>query len=250
LAAGALAIAMCSLITVDSVSSQTPPGNAPETSSGSWMMKSPLPAVRAEVAAVALNGKLHALGGSFGGSAGPYHDAYDPATDQWRPAAPLPAPRDHLAVAAAAGKIYALGGFAVDVHKEASAAAFEYDSVREAWQVLPNMKVPRGAAGAAVVDGKIHVIGGRGLDGVAVAAHEVFDPQSRSWTQAVPLPTARNHMVVIAVDGKFTSSVDVSKARPTAPACMTCTIRRPTPGLPGRRCRRRAAASPPPIIAA
>jgi len=54
-----------------------------------------------------------------------------------------------------------------------------------------------------MVDGKAHVIGGRGLDGTVVATHEVFDPQSRSWAEAAPLPTARDHMVVIAVDGKI-----------------------------------------------
>jgi hypothetical protein len=36
-----------------------------------------------------------------------------------------------------------------------------------------------------------------------VAAHEVFDPRSGGWTDAAPLPTARDHMVVIAVDGKI-----------------------------------------------
>lgn len=119
------------------------------------------------------------------------------------PDAPLPEPRDHLAVAVANAKIYAFGGFATDVHKDASNQAFEYDAATDAWRVLPPMKVPRGAAGAASVDGKIHVIGGRGLDGVVVAAHEVFDPRSRTWTEAAPLPTARDHMVVIAADGRI-----------------------------------------------
>jgi len=93
------------------------------------------------VAAAALNGRLHALGGSLGGSAGSYHDEYDPTTNQWHPEAPLPGPRDHLAVAVANGKIYAFGGFATDVHKDASNAAFEYDSATNAWFVLPPMKV-------------------------------------------------------------------------------------------------------------
>ena len=175
-----LALSLSSLLAAERVYSQT----LPETSSGIWTMKAPLSAVRAEVAAVAFNGKLHALGGSFDGKAGVFHDAYDPATNEWRPKAPLPAQRDHLAVAAANGKIYAFGGFAVDVHKDANNAAFEYDPVSDAWQVLPSMSVPRGAAGAAVVNGKIHVIGGRGLDGVVLGAHEVFDPQSRRWTEA------------------------------------------------------------------
>src|SRR5215469_2988515 len=91
-----------------------------QTAQGTWTIKSPLPTVRAEVAAVALEGKLHALGGVFNGASEPYHDQYDPATDKWQPATPLPKARDHLAVAVANGKIYAVGGFATPVHKDAS----------------------------------------------------------------------------------------------------------------------------------
>jgi hypothetical protein len=236
-AAALLAILMSSLIAAETVRSQTP--------LGTWTMKSPLPAVRAEVAAVALDGRLHALSGSFDGRAGSYHDEYNPVTDQWHPAAPLPAPRDHLAVAVANGKIYAFGGFATDVHKDASNAAFEFDAATNAWRVLPPMKGPRGAAGAASVDGKIHVIGGRGLDGVVVATHEVFDPQSRTWSKAAPLPTARDHMVVIAADGKIHAiGGRLSSPINRAPTSMTSTIRRPTSGPPGRHCRRRGAALP------
>jgi Kelch motif len=122
--AALLAFLLSSVIAVERVHSQTP--------AGTWTMKSPLPAVRAEVAAVAHDGRLHALGGSFDGKAGSYHDEYDPTTDQWRPDAPLPEPRDHLAVAVANGKIYAFGGFATDVHKDAGNAAFEYDAATNA----------------------------------------------------------------------------------------------------------------------
>ena len=93
-------------------------------------MKAPLPASRGEVAAVALDDKLHALGGSVNGTAGPYHDEYDPATDTWRARAPLPEGRDHLAVAVAGGKIYAFGGFIGSVHKGAGTGAFEYDPAK------------------------------------------------------------------------------------------------------------------------
>jgi hypothetical protein len=50
-----------SLIVVDGVYSQALPGT--------WTMKSPLPEIRAEVAAVALNGRVHAFGGSLDGMA-------------------------------------------------------------------------------------------------------------------------------------------------------------------------------------
>src|ERR1700742_2676811 len=98
-----------------------------EPAPGTWTMKTPLPAVRAEVAAVALDGKLHAIGGAVNGVAGPYHDEYDPATDTWRPLAPLPEGRDHVALAVSGGKIFAFGGFTSAVHKGAGNDAFEYD---------------------------------------------------------------------------------------------------------------------------
>ena len=139
---------------------------------GTWTLKMPLPAPRTEVAALAVDSKLHAIGGSVNGTAGPYHDEYDPVTDAWRPRAPLPQGRDHLALAVSGGKIFAFGGFVGSVHKDAGSGAFQYDPATNAWRSLPPMKTARGSAGAAAVDGKIHVVGGRGLDGITVSAHE------------------------------------------------------------------------------
>ena len=99
-------------------------------------MKAPLPATRAEVAAAALDGKLHAIGGAVNGTAGPYHDEYDPAADKWRARGLLPEGRDHMGVAAAGGKIYAFGGFVASVHKGAGTDAFEYDPATDTWRVL------------------------------------------------------------------------------------------------------------------
>lgn len=79
-------------------------------------MKSPLPAVRAEVAAVAFDGKLHALGGVVDGRSEPDHYEYDPSANIWQTRAPLPEALDHLAVARTNGAIYAFGGFATPVH--------------------------------------------------------------------------------------------------------------------------------------
>ena len=160
-------------------------------------------AVRGEVAAAVVGGKLYALGGNFAGQALPRNEEYDPATDRWRLRAPLPEGRDHLGVAAVNGKIYTFGGFTSSVHKGAGAVVFEYDPVSDTWRTLPPMKGPRASVGVAVIDGKIHVIGGRGLDAVTVATHEVYDPADAKWSEAAPLPRPRDHMAVIAVDGKI-----------------------------------------------
>jgi N-acetylneuraminic acid mutarotase len=174
-----------------------------QSQAGTWVYEAALARPRAEVAAVALGGSLHAIGGVLNNVSLTTHDAYDPKAYQWRALAPLPEARDHVAVAEAQGKIFAFGGFSIPVHKGASADAFEYDPATDSWRKLTAMPTARGSAGAAVVDGKIHVIGGRGPDGATVAAHEVYDPQSDQWTKAAALPLARDHLAVIAAEGKI-----------------------------------------------
>jgi N-acetylneuraminic acid mutarotase len=169
---------------------------------GTWVYGHSLPAPRAEVAASALLGHLHAVGGVLNNASETAHDEYDPTKNEWRTRAPLPQARDHVALVESGGKIFAFGGFSIPVHKGASADAFEYDLESDSWRALPPMPTARGSAGAAVVDGKIHVIGGRGPDGVTVAAHEIFDPQTSQWSKLTPLPLARDHLAVVAVDGK------------------------------------------------
>src|SRR5215469_14349275 len=104
---------------------------------GNWAIERPLSSVRAEVAAAAVLGKLHAIGGNKNNVAEPTHEGYDPATNAWRQLASLAEARDHVAVAEADGKLFAFGGFSTPVHKGASADAFEYDPVTDAWRRLP-----------------------------------------------------------------------------------------------------------------
>ncbi|HEY7662663.1 MAG TPA: kelch repeat-containing protein, partial [Xanthobacteraceae bacterium] len=83
------------------------PAALAQSPGGSWVQKTPMPAVRGEVAAAAVGGKLYALGGSVAGKAVARNEEYDPATDRWRERAPLPQARDHLGVAVLDGKILA-----------------------------------------------------------------------------------------------------------------------------------------------
>src|SRR3982074_3675591 len=75
------------------------------TTPGEWMAKAPMPAIRNEVAAVAVHGKLHVLGGSIGG--GQYdltrNEEYDPSTDRWRARAALPRGANHMNAVAVNG---------------------------------------------------------------------------------------------------------------------------------------------------
>jgi hypothetical protein len=70
-----------------------------EVSQDKWRSIAPMPRPHGAAAAVALNGKLHLIGGASSptderASVG-WHEVYDPKTDQWSRKKALPGARDH-----------------------------------------------------------------------------------------------------------------------------------------------------------
>jgi N-acetylneuraminic acid mutarotase len=191
---------------------------------GSWQPRAPFPAPPPELLGVAAGGQLYMFGGlapKFVPRGMVY--AYDPATNAWTAKKPMPVPSHHLALAEYRGKIYSFGGFKQPASREIAWEpidnAWEYDPATDNWKALMPMPSRRGAASAAVVNGKIYVIGGAavhpgakdspllmGPDGTphrSVGTVEEYDVASDSWRERSPMPTARNHFAVAAVDGKI-----------------------------------------------
>jgi hypothetical protein len=56
---------------------------------------------------------------------------------------------------------------------------------------------------AAVVAGKIYVVGGLVVGGSATRRVEVYDPSTKRWSQAAPLPIALHHAMATALEGKL-----------------------------------------------
>ena len=48
--------------------------------------------------------------------------------------------------------------------------------------------------------GRLHAVGGSADS--ASAAHEVYEPVADRWTDAPPMPTARDHLAAVAFQGK------------------------------------------------
>jgi len=187
-----------------------------ELLAGTWAVKAPMgEGVRGEVAAVAYQDKLYAIGGNVNGNSVPRNEVYDPATNTWRSLAPMPIARDHLGLALVNGKIYTFGGFTKSVHENAGTDVFEYDPASNTWRSRAPLPRPLGSVGAAVIDGKIHVFGGSGLDKVTTTTHVIYDPLADTYKNAAPMSKGRDHMATVVVDGKihiiggrFTSPVD------------------------------------------
>jgi len=71
-----------------------------------------MPTPRMDLASVAVNGKLYAIGGwdTQNQKALQVIEAYDRASDTWATKSPMPTPRSGLDAVAINGKIYAFGG--------------------------------------------------------------------------------------------------------------------------------------------
>jgi hypothetical protein len=80
-----------------------------DPSTNRWEVRAPVPLAVHHPAAVSLNGKLYALGGTRDRPLA-VHEVYDPATNRWSARNPMPTPRDHLAVVSLEGRLFTIGG--------------------------------------------------------------------------------------------------------------------------------------------
>jgi hypothetical protein len=81
-----------------------------------------------------------------------------------------------------------------------------YDPAANTWEVLPDLPTQRNHFTGAAINGRIHYVGGRqgnGLSPLMTTAHEVFDPQTRTWTTAAPMLRPRSGMNGVMARGLF-----------------------------------------------
>lgn len=202
------------------------PGRAAEPLSGTWTHGAPAPHEVAEIGVAALRGKIYTVGGTEQiGSGAIRWDSqqvlvYDPAARAWSQAPQLPRGLSHAGVTSLGDKLYAIGGFTSPVHMGPQSLAFVFDPSSSSWAQLPDLPTARGSVAVAAVNGKLHVFGGRVSSQVVkisppgapdmfaafgtVNTHDVYDPVTRRWTTASPIPgPARDHMGVAVLDGKI-----------------------------------------------
>ncbi|MDR0372571.1 MAG: hypothetical protein LBI79_03280 [Nitrososphaerota archaeon] len=180
----------------------------PPPEENSWVEMASMQQARSHLGAVAVDGKIYALGGQassyqrniYQRSGGGYvteemdtNEVYDPVTNCWEYRAPIPLPCSDFAVAVFEGKIYCIGGGVSSVYNYSSYTYdvvqgegfnFVYDSVLDVWENKTGMPISREGAQANVVAGKIYVLGGLPRDSL----NWVYDPLTDSWSQKASLP--------------------------------------------------------------
>ena len=177
-----------------------------DIASDTWQLGPQLPQPNNHGMAAAVDGKIYLIGGQTtdnqeGATAVNTVYELDPAKGTWVAKAPMPTKRSGGVAVVHAGKIYVAGGrvprgndFAV------------YDPAADQWEVLPVLPSQRNHITGAAIDGRIHIVGGRlgnGLSPLKSDAHEVFDPQTRTWTTAAPMLRGRSGMNGVMAKGCF-----------------------------------------------
>ncbi len=99
-------------------------------------------------------------------------------------------------------KIYAISSMS----GKAIGMVEEYDTTTDTWSNKASMPVATNTTVFATVNGKIYVIGGATIsNGAYYRSNKVYmyDPLTDSWTQKTYMPTARDLLSTVVVDGKI-----------------------------------------------
>lgn len=177
-----------------------------DIASDRWELGPQLPQPNNHGMAAAVNGKIYLIGGQTtdeqqGATAVDRVFELDPAKGAWVEKARMPTARSGGVAVAHGGKIYVAGG---RVPRGSDFAV--YDPAADTWEVLPNLPSQRNHMTGAAINGRIHIVGGRlgnGLSPQKSDAHEVFDPQTRSWTTAAPMLSGRSGINGVVAKGCF-----------------------------------------------
>jgi N-acetylneuraminic acid mutarotase len=169
-----------------------------------WELGPQLPQPNNHGMAAAVNGKIYLIGGQLTADQEGYVNTVyelDPALGAWVTKAPMPTSRSGGVAVVHDGKIYVAGG---RVPRGSDFAV--YDPAADKWEVLPDLPTQRNHITGVAIGGRIHIVGGRlgnGLSPLKTTAHEVFDPQTRSWTAAAPMLSGRSGINGVMARGCF-----------------------------------------------
>jgi len=197
------------------------PGLASAQPWAPWKEMAPAPDGEEEVFGVEAGGKVYVMGGikPLWKPLGLVME-YDPGANKWEKKKTMPELKHHVGIAAVGEKIYLMGGFLYPEKGEPSwvptASAWEYTPATDSWKKLAPLPKPTGALACAGLGGKVYCSGGVRLPAWSKRsglrpASEVeqsndlleYDPAANKWTHKAPMPSQRNHHVLVAAGGKL-----------------------------------------------
>ncbi|MGH3049889.1 MAG: Kelch repeat-containing protein, partial [Gaiellaceae bacterium] len=158
-----------------------------------WAREAPLPAPRTNLAAVALDGKIYALGGLDPLDATRSAFVYDVRANSWGRVASLPVALQALAAVAFHGEIWVLGGR--DASGKVSRRVWIYNPRLDRWRAGPTMPAPMETFGAAVVGNRVYA--------VEESKTLIYDARTSRWTRGPELRVPRHALALFSASGRL-----------------------------------------------
>ncbi len=182
-----------------------------DPASDRWAPIAGLARPRGAISAIALDGKVHLLGGRDVRSV-EWHEIYDPATDKYTFLAgmrgstatqPFVGQRDHMGVAVVDGKIHAIAG-RMDSYDFNTSLNAVYDPKTDGWSFRAPLPTARSGPSCVYIGGKIVVFGGEAT-GKVFGTNEIYDPKTDTWEAGTPMAIPRHglHGATCAVIGNM-----------------------------------------------
>ncbi|MED5512932.1 MAG: kelch repeat-containing protein [Pseudomonadota bacterium] len=191
----------------------------PYTLSANESLAPKLPEAIQEIYPTVMNQQIWVAGGisnELPGSAGKMTAKvhfWSPEYASWQSAPSLPEGRHHTYLIAVENRLFAFGGFVNSQGQWTNSRdVLMLDKGANAWQKVASLPFALSETVGAVLDGKVHLAGGRSPNSekngqwqhsLDVSEHLVFDPNSFTFTEAAPLPSARNSAASAQVNGRW-----------------------------------------------
>ena len=161
-----------------------------DTQTNSWGSARPMLTARNHHGGVAIDGKVHVVGGRVGSTFiiglstnVNTHEVYDVAKDTWASVLGVPTARSGIGVAVLNGRMHVLGGEAYLNDLVGTFRTHEaYDPKTNSWDRLPPMPSPRHGLAVAEIGGRIYAVSGANVAGgggphEGLNVNEVYDPK-------------------------------------------------------------------------
>jgi len=186
-----------------------------------WVTLSNMPQARFRHGAAVVGKKMYLIGGrDINDTIIKVVDVYDSATNTWKSldsSSDWTSATSDLVVVAVGSYIYAISGYTQDYATVATISVF--DTTSQIWQPfqLPTMSTSRGDACAVVIENLIYVFGGFNGNNFceALDSLEVFDTESRIWTNKKSLDEPRGDAGCGVQHGEFHAIAGEKKSNVT-----------------------------------
>jgi DNA-binding CsgD family transcriptional regulator/N-acetylneuraminic acid mutarotase len=155
-----------------------------------WRKLAPLPIARSDLALVAYENQIYALGGMTAQGVSGAVERYDPETDTWTSLSTKPLPVSDARAAIISGLIYVPGGRPRADSQNPTNVLEIYDPRLDQWHNGTPLPTPLSGYGLVAFEGRLYIFGG--WDGqVYRDSVYVYDPSNGTWQEHTSMPTAR-----------------------------------------------------------